>query len=76
MLDVAQPVDLTVLINLCILGGSQNDFCDTSEPLFSLYSKTIEGYDSNKAERHEKDAEGIVLFVSPLSCLRTLKHVN
>ena len=39
----------------------------------------VEEDDNNKAERHQKDAEGIVLFVSPRSCLHTQippKHVN
>ena len=49
-----------------MLAGPHNDLYDTSEPLFSLYAKTVEGNDSNKAERHEKDAEGIVIFVSRL----------
>ncbi|KAI0264091.1 hypothetical protein BGY98DRAFT_633710 [Russula aff. rugulosa BPL654] len=47
--------------------GSQNDLCDPSGPLFSLYSKTMEGDDSNRAERHQKDAEGIVLFTGLFS---------
>ena len=36
----------------------------------------IEGDDNNRAERQQKDAEGIVLFVSPRFCLYTLKNVN
>jgi hypothetical protein len=67
MLDVTCLGLSTLLI--CVSDGSQNDLCDPSGPLFSLYSKTMEGDDSNRAERHQKDAEGIVLFVSPRSCL-------
>ena len=47
---------------------SQND---TSGPLFSLYSQMVEKGDKNISERHQKDAEGILLFVSPRSCLHT-----
>ena len=36
----------------------------------------LEGDDNNRAERQQKNAEGIVLFVSPRSCLHIPKHVN
>ena len=74
MLEVTQLNSSTLLI--CVLDGSQNELGDTSGPLFSLYSKTVEEDDINSAERHQKDAEGIVLFVSPCSRLHTRKHVN
>jgi len=35
----------------------------------------VEAGDNNRAERLQKDAEGIVLFVSPHPCLHILKHV-
>lgn len=35
----------------------------------------LEEDDNNWGERHQKDAEGIVLFVSP-PCLHTPKHVS
>lgn len=34
----------------------------------------LEEDDNNWGERHQKDAEGIVLFVSPRSCLHSPKH--
>ena len=36
----------------------------------------VEGGDNISAERHQKDAEGILLFVSPRSCLHTPNHLN
>lgn len=66
----ARLVDLTH----CVLDGSQDELCDTSGPLFSLYSKMVDEDDNNRSERLQKDAEGIVLFVSPRSCLYTRKH--
>jgi len=74
MLDVTRLGSPTLLI--CVLDGSQNELGDTSGPLFSLYSKMVEESDINRAERHQKDAEGIVLFVSPRSLSHTRKHVN
>ena len=59
MLDVSRLGLSTLLI--CVL---DDELCDTSERLFSLYSKMVEKRDNNKAERHQKDAEGIVPFVS------------
>lgn len=74
--DVTRLGSLTLLISTTASDPSQNDLCDSSGPLFSLYSKTVEESDLNRAERHSKDAEGIVLFVSPSSCLSTPKHVD
>ena len=67
-------VDLTH--NLWVSDGSKNDLSDTSEPLFSLYSEMVEDGDNQFADRYQKDAEGILLFVSPRSCLRAPKHLN
>jgi hypothetical protein len=69
MLDVTRLRSLTLLI--CVSDDSQNGLCDPSGPLFSLYSKMVEEDDNNIAKRRQKDAEGIVLFVSPRSCLHT-----
>ncbi|KAI0262982.1 hypothetical protein BGY98DRAFT_1048318 [Russula aff. rugulosa BPL654] len=44
--------------------GSQND---TSGPLFSLYSQMVEEGDKNISKRHQKDAEGILLFIGLFS---------
>ena len=56
-----------------MLGDTQNEFYDASGPLFSLYSKMSEESNDNWAESYQKDAEGIVLFVSPRSCLHPQK---
>ncbi len=65
MSDVTRLGSSTLLI--CVSDGSQNELCDPAAPLFSLYSNMVEEGDNSKAERHSKDAEGIVLFVSPRS---------
>jgi hypothetical protein len=43
------------------------NFEDSSEPLFSMYSKIGEEEDNKMVERWQKDAEENFLFVSPLS---------
>jgi len=37
--------------------------CDSSGPLFTMYSKIAEEEDNKMAERWQKDAEGIIIFV-------------
>ena len=64
---------------MCIIVGSPsasefNELGDSSGPLFSIYSKTVEDRDNKRAERHQKDAEGIVIFVSP--SLHASEHVD
>jgi hypothetical protein len=70
MLNVTRLVNLTHMV--CVIGGPPNlppnELSDSSGPLFSIYSKIVEEDDNKRAERHQKDAEGIVLFVSPHSC--------
>ncbi|KAF8460575.1 hypothetical protein DFH94DRAFT_123791 [Russula ochroleuca] len=44
-----------------------NELSDSSGPLFSIYSKIVEEDDNKRAERHQKDAEGIVLFTGLFS---------
>jgi len=44
--------------------------CDSSGPLFSMYSKIAEEEDDKMAERWQKDAEGIIIFV----CHRVAFH--
>ena len=41
------------------------NFGDGSEPLFSIYSNTAEKEDNKMAERWQRDAQGILIFVSP-----------
>jgi len=38
---------------------------DSSWPLYAMYSKIAEEEDNNDAERRQKDADGILVFVSP-----------
>jgi hypothetical protein len=45
------------------LGGESN-FGDSSGPLFSIYSKAAEDEDNKLVERWQKDADGILFFVS------------
>jgi hypothetical protein len=40
-------------------------FGDSSGPLFSMYSKAAEEEDNRMVERWQKDADGILIFVSP-----------
>ena len=42
-------------------------FQDSSEPLFSMYSKIGEEEDNKMVERWQKDAKEILLFVSTVS---------
>jgi hypothetical protein len=45
--------------------GESSSFGDSSGPLFSIYSKAAEEEDNKMAERWQKDADGILFFVSP-----------
>ena len=40
-------------------------FGDSSGPLFSMYSKAAEEEDNKMVGRWQKDADGILIFVSP-----------
>jgi hypothetical protein len=42
-----------------------SNFGDSSGPIFSMYSKAAEEEDKNMADRWQKDADGILIFVSP-----------
>lgn len=44
---------------------------DNSEKIFSIYSKAVKEEDDKMVERWQKDAEGILIFVSPDPWLRT-----
>ena len=43
----------------------ESNFDDSSGPLFSIYSKIAEEEDSRMGDRWQKDANGILIFVSP-----------
>jgi hypothetical protein len=38
---------------------------DSSGPFFSIYSKAADDEDNKMVERWQKDADGILIFVSP-----------
>jgi hypothetical protein len=42
----------------------ESNFGDSSGPLFSLYSKIAEEEDNKMTDRWQKDADGILIFVS------------
>jgi hypothetical protein len=42
-----------------------SNFGDSSGPLFSTYSKAADDEDNKVVERWQKDADGILIFVSP-----------
>jgi hypothetical protein len=43
----------------------QSEFADSSGPFFTMYREMTEEEDNKMAERWQKDAEGIIIFVSP-----------
>jgi hypothetical protein len=88
---VTHRFDLTPLISqLCIVGGGgdypmttveqplqdKSNFGDSSWPLFSIYSDAAKHEDKEMVERWQKDAEGIVIFVSPRIGIHTSSHIN
>jgi hypothetical protein len=50
-----------------VQGGSM--FGDSSGPFFSIYSKAAEDEDNKMVERWQKDADGILIFVSLISAI-------
>ena len=55
-------------------GGS--NFGDSSGPLFSIYSKAAEDEDNKMVERWQKDADGILIFVSCCVGIHTVSCIN
>jgi hypothetical protein len=55
-------------------GGNlgQPNFWDSSTPLFSMYSKIAEEEDNKMAERWNRDADVILIFVSPRVSIHSL----
>ena len=54
----------------------ESNFGDSSGPLFSIYSKAAEGEDNKMVERWQKDADGILIFVSLRVNIRPSLHIN
>ena len=68
-----------------ITGGKHDDpqstadqptFGDSSGLLFSMYSKAAEDEDNNMVEGWKKDAEGILIFVSPCVGIHIILCMN
>ena len=55
---------------------AESNFGDSSGPLFSMYSEMAEKEDNKMAERWQKDALGILIFVSPLLGFSIAPRVN
>jgi hypothetical protein len=54
----------------------ESNFGDSSGPLFSIYSKAAEDEDNKMVERWQKDADGILFFVSPRVRIRLSLYIN
>ena len=54
----------------------ESNFGDSSGPLFSIYSKAAEEEDNKMVERWQKDADGILIFVSPCACIHIVVCIN
>jgi hypothetical protein len=52
----------------------QAKFSDSSGPLFNMYVKMTEKEDNKMADRWQKDADGILIFVSLDICLQARTH--
>ena len=52
------------------------NFKDSSGPFFDIYSKAAEEEDNKRAEHWQKDAEGIIIFVSPSVGVHPSLHIN
>ena len=54
----------------------ESNFGDSSEPLFSMYTKAAEDEDNKMVERWQRDADGILIFVSPRLGIRIVLCIN
>jgi hypothetical protein len=57
------------------LQGKSN-FGDSSGPLFFIYSKAAKDEDKKMVDRWQKDADGILFFVSPRVGIRLSLHMT
>jgi hypothetical protein len=53
-----------------------SNFGDSSGPIFSMYSKLSKEEDDALVDRWQKDADGILIFVSPSVDIHTNAHTN
>ena len=58
------------------LQGEEANFGDSSGPLFSIYSKATEDEDNKMVERWQKDADGILIFMSPCVGIHIALPIN
>jgi hypothetical protein len=54
----------------------ESNFGDSSGPLFSIYSKAAEEEDNEMVGRWQKDADGILIFVSPYAAIYIFLCMN
>lgn len=54
----------------------ESNIGDSSWPLFSIYSDAAKNEDSEMVVLWQKDAEGIVIFVSLRVGIHTSSHIN
>jgi hypothetical protein len=54
----------------------RSNFGDSSGPFFAIYSKAAEDEDNKRVEHWQKDAEGIVIFVSLCVDIHMSSHIN
>ena len=54
----------------------ESNFGDSSGPLFSIYSKAADDEDNKIVERWQKDADGILIFVSHHVDIRLSLNIN
>ena len=50
----------------------ESNFGDSSEPIFSMYTKAAVEEDNKMVERWQKDADGIIIFVSSFLRIHTV----
>ena len=54
----------------------EHHFCDDSWPLYSMYSKFAQEEDDKIAERCQRNADGMLVFVSPHEYFRVAARTN
>ena len=54
----------------------ESSFGDSSGPLFSIYSRAAEEEDNRMDMRWQRDADGILIFVSPHVGMRLSLHLT
>jgi hypothetical protein len=54
----------------------ESNFGDSSGPLFAIYSRAADEEDNKMVERWQKDADGILFFVSPRFSICLYLHIN